>query len=227
MTSENFDQQRRALIQRAKQVHYTSATALAPRHEKKEEASDESEPWARGRGGTRLGRAVHATIQSLPLDADDTTIDGFSRAQAVAEAIPHREREVARLVRWVVRESNAWQRARAARRAIREVPFALGANGRVLEGFVDLVVQTDDGIEIVDWKTDQISPADVPERLRQYELQAGLYAHGLESATGIKVRAITYVFAHARMEASPGEPGELANQARERLAEGAIAGGDL
>jgi hypothetical protein len=89
------------------------------------------------------------------------------------------------------------------------------------------VIQSEDGIEIVDWKTDQISASDVPERLRQYELQAGLNAHGLESATGAKVRAITYVFAHAQAEESPGEPGELANKARERLAQGTIASAGL
>lgn len=218
-TKESFAGERAGLLTRAKTVQYTSATALAPhKDEQKEEATDESEPWARGRGGTRLGRAVHAAIQSLPLDADDAAIAAFARAQAVAEAIPHREADVARLVGWVVRESEAWQRARSAQRAMREVPFALQSDGKVLEGFIDLVIQTDDGIEIVDWKTDQIPPAEVPERLQQYELQAGLYVHGLESAAGIRVRRITYVFASARVEASPGDPGTLANAARETLA---------
>jgi ATP-dependent helicase/nuclease subunit A len=219
VTKESFAAERADLLVRAKTVQYTSATALAPhKDEQKEEATDETEPWARGRGGTRLGRAVHAAIQSLSLDADDATIAAFAKAQAVAEAIPHRQPDVERLVRWVVRESEAWQRARSAQRAMREVPFALQSDGKVLEGFVDLVIQTEDGIEIVDWKTDQISPADVPERLQQYELQAGLYVHGLESAAGIRVRRITYVFASARVEASPGDPGALANAARETLA---------
>ena len=220
LTQENFSERRQALLARARTVEYTSATALKlPRDEQKEEPTDETEPWARGRGGTRLGRAVHAAIQSLPLDADDATIAAFARAQAVAEAIPHRQADVERLVRWVVRESQAWRRARAAARAMREVPFALESNGKVLEGFIDLVIQTADGIEIVDWKTDQIAPADAEARLRDYELQAGLYVHGLESATGARVTRITYVFAGPRLELSPGEPGALANAARQRLEE--------
>jgi ATP-dependent helicase/nuclease subunit A len=211
----NFAAQRLALLASAKTRAYTSATAVV--RERKEETTDDTEPWARGRGGTRLGRAVHAAIQSLPLDADDATIAAFARAQAVAEAIPHRARDVERLVRWVVRKSAAWQRARGATRAMREVPFAMETGGKVLEGFIDLVLQTPDGIEIIDWKTDQISKGDVTERLRQYEPQAGLYVYGLESATGARVTRVTYVFASAEVEQSPGEPAALAEAARAYL----------
>jgi ATP-dependent helicase/nuclease subunit A len=87
----------------------------------------------------------------------------------------------------------------------------------VLEGFIDLVLQTPDGIEIVDWKTDQIAKGDVAERLREYEPQAGLYVYGLESATGARVTRVTYVFASAEVEQSPGEPAALAEAARAYL----------
>ena len=207
--------QREALVRGALTIKYTSATALG--EFKKDEPSDESEPWKRGRGGTDLGRAVHAAMQSLPLDADDALIEAFARAQAVAEAVPHRARDVARLVRWTLRESQAMQRARAAARALREVPFAMALDGTVLEGFVDLLVETPEGIEIVDWKTDQIPAEGVPERLRGYELQAGLYVLGIEAATGRRVTAVTYVFASAGVEVSPGDPAALREAARARL----------
>jgi ATP-dependent helicase/nuclease subunit A len=215
LSEANFGAQREALLVAAKTRDYTSATAVV--QERKKETTDDTEPWARGRGGTRLGRAVHAAIQSLPLDADDGTIAAFARAQAVAEAIPYRTRDVERLVRWVVRESSAWQRARGATRAMREVPFAMETGGKVLEGFIDLVLQTPDGIEIVDWKTDQIPKDKVAERLREYEPQAGLYVYGLESATGARVTRVTYVFASAEIEQSPGEPAALAEAARAYL----------
>ena len=171
----------------------------------------------RGRGGTRLGRAVHAAIQSLPLDADEAMIEAFSRAQAVAEAIPDRSGEVARLVRQAL-QSDAAARARAAPRALREVSFAAEFDGVILEGFADLIIETADGIEIVDWKTDDIPAAAVRERLRQYELQAGLYVLGIESATGRPVTRVTYVFARAGLEESPGEPASLSARARAQLA---------
>lgn len=211
----DFEKQREALVAASRRRRYTSATAIG--QFRKDEGDDESEPWARGRGGTRVGRAVHAAIQSLPLDADDAMIAAFARAQAVAEAVPHRARDVERLVRWVLRSSGAAARARSALRALREVPFAVSVDGVVLEGFMDLVLESDAGIEIVDWKTDDISQDEVPERLREYETQAGLYVYGLETATGRRPAKVTYVFASPQVEVSPGEPAALAEAAFAQL----------
>jgi len=219
---ERLEAGRVALVDTATTRHYTSATAIkreadGRRVDEERERADASEPWSRGRGGTRLGRAVHAAIQSLPLDPDEATIEAFCRAQAVAEAIPHEEAVVRRLVSWVVRESDAWKRARAATRALREAPFVVTQDDAVLEGFVDLLIETADGIELIDWKTDHVSADAVEERLRQYELQAGLYVHGVQEATGRPVTSVTYVFASAKVEASPGDPGTLAASALAEL----------
>ncbi|MCH7811761.1 MAG: UvrD-helicase domain-containing protein [Chloroflexi bacterium] len=216
LTESSFEEGRAALLVSAQRQRYTSATALGP--QKKQEATDAGEPWARGRGGTRIGRAVHAAIQSLPWDADTKLIEAFARAQAVAEAIPDRSGEVARLVRQAL-QSDAAGRARAAGRALREVPFAVPRDETILEGFVDLVIDTEDGIEIVDWKTDDVPQAAIPERLRQYELQAGLYVVGIEAATKMTVSRVTYVFVRAGAEASPGDPATLRALALSRLEE--------
>ena len=135
----------------------------------------------------------------------------------MAEAIPERAGDVARLVHRAL-ESQAAGRARAARRSLREVPFGVTLNSTVLEGFIDLVIETEAGLEIVDWKTDHIAPSDVPGRMREYELQAGLYVLGLEAATGRTVTRVTYVFVSPDVEESPGAPAALAAAARARLA---------
>lgn len=57
----------------------------------------------------------------------------------------------------------------------------------------------------------------MPERLKRYELQAGLYVLGLEAATGRRVTRVTYVFASPWVEVSPGEPAVLAAAAGGRL----------
>jgi ATP-dependent helicase/nuclease subunit A len=207
LMADEFEATRRRLVTAATQRRYTSATAMG--YQRKEEKTDETEPWSRGRGGTRLGRAVHAAIQSLPLDADSTLIAAFSRAQAVAEAIPHRAREVERLVDWALRSSQAAARARSAGRALREVPFALALDGTVLEGFIDLVIESGDGIEIVDWKTDDLQEGEVDSRLDEYRVQAGLYVYGLETALQRPVSQVTYVFAKPRVERSLGDPNAL------------------
>jgi ATP-dependent helicase/nuclease subunit A len=179
-----------------------------------ERREEGDEPWGRGRGGTRVGRAVHATIQSLPLTAGPEDVAAVAAAQAVAEAVPDRADEVAALVGAAL-SSEAAARARAAGGGLREVPFAMTRDGAVVEGFIDLVVPTATGLEIIDWKTDDVTAAEVAGRLGGYRVQAGLYAAGLTRATGMPVERITYVFLRAGVEESPGDPEALAAAADE------------
>jgi ATP-dependent helicase/nuclease subunit A len=202
------------LVAESRRRRYTSATALKDLIEAARE--EDTEPWARGRGGTRLGRAVHAAIQALPWDADDDTIAAFSEAEAVAEAIPDRAADVARFVSRAF-QSDAAGRARAAAHKLREVPFGVVLGNQTIEGFIDLLIDDGDAIEIVDWKTDRISAAQVEERLENYKLQAGLYVLGIEAATGRRVAEVTYFFTAPEIEITPGEPSELARLARSQL----------
>ena len=66
------------------------------------------------------------------------------------------------------------------------------------------MVETEAGLEIVDWKTDDISASEVAGRLKEYELQAGLYVLGLDAATGRPVARVTYVFVGPGVEATRG-----------------------
>jgi ATP-dependent exoDNAse (exonuclease V) beta subunit len=215
---------RQRLARDAKQEIVTSATALGQllrdhneEQDEQKEREDETEPWARGRAGTHRGRAVHAALQVLPWDAGVATIEALARAQSVAEAVPEDAGAIQELLRRAL-ETGAASRARAARRSLREVPFALFEEGVTLEGFIDLVVEDmDGGLEVIDWKTDAVAPSEVGRRLESYRLQAGLYVLGLEAATGRPVQRVTYVFVTPGVEASPGEPPELAGYAREQL----------
>lgn len=207
-----------ALVDSARTLRVTSATALAGR---KEGRGDDSEPWSHGRGSSRLGRAVHAVVQSVPLEAQPEVLAAFARAQAVAEAIPDREDDVIRLARRAL-ASGAMARARGAKRALREVPFAVEVDGTIVEGFVDMLIEQDGGLEIVDWKTDDITAAEVERRMEQYKLQGGLYVLGLERATGRSVDRVTYVFLSADVEHDLGETSTLAEAAMGRLASSSL-----
>lgn len=205
---------RRLLAERARTLRVTSATALTARAAEHAEAAAE---WSSGRGGTHLGRAVHAVVQSTPADGPPEVLRAFARAQAVAEGIPGREADITALASRAF-ESQAMARARPARRATREVPFAVEIDGTVVEGFVDMLVDGDGGLEIIDWKTDDITEAEVGRRMAQYELQAGLYVLGITRATGRPVRRVTYVFLSPGVERDMGEPGRLMDVALARLA---------
>jgi len=217
IADEGFTAGRAELVERATSALVTSATALGRlRDTAEKEREYDPEPWARGRAGTHRGRAVHAALQVLPWDADEETIRALAQAQAVAEAVPEETDRIADLLRRAL-ATDAAGRARLASRAQREVPFAMVEGAVTLEGFIDLVVEDDDGIEVIDWKTDAVPSEAVPRRLENYRLQAGLYVLGLEAATGRPVRRVTYVFVSPGVEVSPGAPSDLAHYAREEL----------
>ena len=77
----------------------------------------------------------------------------------------------------------------------KELFVAAPIEDRVIEGYVDLLVEGPDGLVVVDYKTDSIrSEADIDERLATYELQAAAYAVALEVATGQPAAECRFVF---------------------------------
>ena len=67
----------------------------------------------------------------------------------------------------------------------RELFVAAPVGDRVLEGYVDLLVRTADGLVIVDYKTDQWSgPVQTAERVGRYRLQLAAYGAALGAALG-------------------------------------------
>ena len=78
-------------------------------------------------------------------------------------------------------------RARAAERCHREYPLvAKLADGRVLEGFIDLAFVENGQWIVVDFKTD----ADTQQRREQYERQLQWYAFAMTAMTGMPARAV-------------------------------------
>ena len=138
-------------------------------------------PWQRGRYGTSIGRAVHGVLQFCDL-ASGSDIDNLARAQCAAEGVIGLEPQVAALarsalaapiVRSVVDGAEHW----------RELFVAAPVGDRVLEGYVDLLVRTQDGLVIVDYKTDQWSgPVQSSERVGRYRLQLAAYGAALATA---------------------------------------------
>ena len=188
------------LITRMGRPTYVSATSLG-RHVQEQEDKPEQEsdePWRRGRAGTSVGRAVHAVLQSLDL-ATGADIEARSRVQAAAEGVPDREKEVAGLIRVAV-ESDIVHRAVASGRVWREVPVAAPTGDGVLHGFIDLLFEEDDGLVIVDYKTDAVSAEETPEAVLRYRLQGGAYALALHEITGKHVKEVVFLYLHPRRE---------------------------
>ncbi|MGI8796250.1 MAG: UvrD-helicase domain-containing protein [Acidimicrobiia bacterium] len=159
----------------------------------KEPVEDEVPAWRRGRAGTSVGRAVHATLQSIALDTGDG-LDDTARAQAWAEEVPAHEAEVRDLVRSVL-DAPIVRAAVDGGRFWREVPVAVNIDGVTLEGFVDLLVETPEGLVVVDYKTDRAPGDDELDALMaKYRVQGAAYALALERVLGQPVARCVFVF---------------------------------
>jgi ATP-dependent exoDNAse (exonuclease V) beta subunit len=163
----------------------------------KDEPGDDRPAWRRGRAGTSVGRAVHAVLQTVDLATGDG-LDATARAQSLAEGIPQREAEVRALARSVL-QSAMVRSAVAGGRYWREVPVAAVIDGVAVEGFVDLLVETLEGLVVVDYKTDQ-TPSDdeLDAAMDRYRSQGAAYALALERALGSRVARCVFVFARRR-----------------------------
>jgi ATP-dependent exoDNAse (exonuclease V) beta subunit len=191
---------RAALLARAGRPATVAATTLAGEPDAglaEDEPTDDRPAWRRGRAGTALGRAVHSVLQSIELETG-AGLDATARAQALAEGIPQREAEVRALARSVL-QSPTVRSAVAGGRYWREVPVAAVVDGVTLEGFVDLLVETLEGLVVVDYKTDQApSDAELDAAMARYRIQGAAYALALEHALGAPVARCVFVFARRR-----------------------------
>ena len=172
-----------------------------------------------GRAGTRVGRAVHASLQSLSqadarligsADAPggragdevasrrDSALAALRRictAQARAEQIGDRSSKVERLSAAALSSPTVVD-AFASGTARREIYVSTSVDGTVLDGFVDLCyVTASGGLVVVDYKTDAVRDVgEVQAKLARYELQAAAYALALADATGRPVERAVLVF---------------------------------
>jgi len=68
----------------------------------------------------------------------------------------------------------------------------------MIEGYIDLLVETPEGLVVIDWKTDSASsPKEIDAKLAGYELQGAAYAVALEESTGLNVVDCRFVFCKA------------------------------
>jgi ATP-dependent helicase/nuclease subunit A len=151
--------------------------------------------WRRGRAGTARGRAVHAVLQTVDLRTG-AGLEAMAKAHAAAEGVPSRWEEVAALARTAL--DSAIVRRAAERRFWRELYVGAPVGSGVLEGFVDLLFEGTDGLEVVDYKTDEVRSDEEVDRLAaRYRLQGAAYAAAVRAATGRAVRRCTFLFLRA------------------------------
>ena len=189
---------RKRAINESSRPQFVAATGLSRAFKDEEKEPESPEPWRRGRAGTSVGRAVHAVLQSIDLATGDG-VEHRARAQAVAEGVPDREDEIARLAQVAV-QSDIVRRAVASQRIWREVPVAAPVGDGSLHGFIDLLFEEENGLVVVDYKTDAVTDAQFPEVTQRYRLQGGAYAHAIAQITGKPVKEMVFLYLQPERE---------------------------
>jgi len=157
--------------------------------------------WDHADGPRQVGRAVHGVLADLDLatgcDASGRSLDEVAQARARAQGVADHASDLAAMVRRAL--SSPTVTHGASRRHWREVFVTVPVGpGGVLEGFVDLLVEDEDGLVVVDYKTDRLpGESDRHAAVTTYRLQVAAYAAALETATGTPVARCVLVFVGA------------------------------
>jgi len=162
----------------------------------------ESDPWRRGRAASSIGRAVHAVLQDVDLTNPSTPeLDVLAAKHSRAHDVASFEDEILRLAQATLetpvmrRAAEALAKGRAWRESYVSAP--IGDSGLILEGYVDLMFEDDEGaLVIVDYKTDRTT-----DDTEAYELQLGAYVAAVRKATGLAVSEAVLVFSRQASEA--------------------------
>jgi ATP-dependent helicase/nuclease subunit A len=129
-------------------------------------------------GGRRFGTLVHAILRDLDLRGTPAQIAALAEVHARLLDMPREEAEAAAAAVEAAWAHPLLERARVAGRSHRELPIDLRlADGRRLEGVIDLAFLELDGWVVVDFKTDVTASA-------RYERQLQWYLYALSKLTG-------------------------------------------
>lgn len=149
-------------------------------------------PWQKGRYGSAIGRAVHGVLQTVDL----TTGAGLAAAcaaQAAAEGVLGKEDVIEALAQSALDSEIA--KLAAARRHWREVYIGVPWRDQILEGYIDLLYESDDGLVIVDYKTDAWrTESELDAKVDMYSVQLQAYADAVHAAVGRNVSRAILLF---------------------------------
>jgi ATP-dependent helicase/nuclease subunit A len=149
-------------------------------------------PWLKGRYGTAVGRAVHGVLQTIDL-SNGAGLEETLSAQCEAEAVPDRLNEVRTLVLQALGSPSVMEAAASPH--WREIYSCTPHEGRLLEGYIDLLYRDADGLVVVDYKTAATSDPEVlDQRVEGYRLQGASYALTIGSSTAEPVTRVTFLF---------------------------------
>ncbi len=147
--------------------------------------------------GTAFHRMMELALQRhRPVGVEDA-----AREAAIECGAEEMEEEMLALGTKAFR-SGLMKEAAEAKTLMVEPPFNLPVEGGALDGRIDLVFERGGSWTVVDFKTDDIRPEDVPERLTTYRPQGAAYALALDCLGISPVGRVVFYFVRPGVEMS-------------------------
>ena len=160
--------------------------------------------------GKDHGTAMHKALQHLPFAvcADEASIRREIQKLVLKGFLTEEEERLIsceKLADFFATELG--QKLRSGGEVLREFKFSVLDDGEnfdaalsgekiLLQGVVDCALLEEDGITVVDFKTDRVTEETLPERVRQYRPQVLAYAGALERIYGKPVKEVLLYFFH-------------------------------
>lgn len=132
------------------------------------------------------GTAMHTVLERLDFDMPNDLatisqfIDGLVSKRIMAE------REVSEVDLFKVKAyltSDFVKRVKEAKVVCRETPFVLKMDGQLVQGIIDLYFEEEDGLVLVDYKTDRLADGKGEALARKYAPQLEIYEKALVKLT--------------------------------------------
>lgn len=187
-----FLRKRAALLAAVRARVAASATSLVTETDRASATTPSSSaskpaPAMTGKGAA-LGSAVHGVLELVDLAGSDTAeVAGASALLCDELGISELAGEVQTRVQHALTARRVAD-AGASGRHWREVYVVARDGERYVEGYIDLLVEEDDGVFVVDYKTDRLSgSAEVAAKADHYGPQLRAYAAALRQVPGVEV----------------------------------------
>lgn len=176
---------------------YTHAIA----HKEHTTARDTHMNWNTGRYGTAVGNAVHAVLQTVDL-ATGEHLQQEAERHAAIEGVRRRAKVVKELAAAALNTATAREAAVSQHWREMHVASSVNIGNKVLvEGYIDLLYRSSDGLVVVDWKTDSVkTDKNFKAKTDRYRMQGAAYAAAVEAATGEKVVCVKFIFLNQAAE---------------------------
>ena len=142
-----------------------------------------------------IGNAVHRALNIIAFDAQKEEIELISKKCALREGIS----ELSHTVSDLVSKALAVEIITKSTNHLREVPISGIISGRLVEGYIDLIIETESGWIIIDYKTDAIeSKSALRSKVEKYENQLKTYAYLVSKSANLKVHGAAFLFLRAQ-----------------------------